>query len=183
MTLVTKTEYAAMRGWGKSYLSNKSVVARIEPALEPHPDNPRRQLVNVEKADEIFRKTSDPSGYLDNPMARRRHRSGTAEFDQAKLDLIRTKNEVAKIELARLKESLLDREEVLQATGKVCGFVLAALLAKADHIGSTAAAMTDPREIKGFFDATIRETFQKICDDLSETLRADSSQGSIKQQS
>jgi outer membrane receptor for monomeric catechols len=69
MQLVTKTQYAAMNDWDKSYLSKKDIVERLKTAMTPDPQNPEKKLVDVEKADLIFKITRDPSRYLNEPTA------------------------------------------------------------------------------------------------------------------
>src|SRR5690606_3863667 len=130
--------------------SKKSVAEKLQPAMEPDPENPRRQLVNVEKADEIFKKTNDPSQYIG-----REEKGSPVETDAysaQRADLTRLNVEKSQIELAQMKGQLLNKEEVIQACAKWGQSVRDKVTASARTFSETAGTMTDAREIKTLFE-------------------------------
>lgn len=174
MTLLTKAKYAALKGWNKSYLSQQSVVEKLTGALVPDPKNPKKTLVNVEKADEIFRVTNDPSKSRKENSAKTSANAGDDAEDKnysaAKHDLTRINIEKGQIELAKLKGQLLNRQEVLDAFAKYGQSVRDQVLSMARPLSEVAATMSDAREIKSEFEKQAKIIFETVTNDLLREL-------------
>ncbi len=180
MTLGTKAEYARQNKVSKANFSKPHIKKLLESAMEPDPNNPKRQLLNFEKADKILEKNQDPSKRLNNPAAAKKdqasQKNGSEETQKSEgYADVRTRHEQIKVQEAELnllerKGQTLMREEVIRATASAGQVLRERLQTSSRTIAEKAATMTSAQEIKSMLDDEYRSMLQMVSDDLMRKL-------------
>lgn len=167
MPLMTKKEYAELKGWSKSYLSKKDTKARIEPAMTV--DAQGRSRIDSDIADKIFAATADParehlrkdapdSDQVANGDAPKKEIELTGyQASRAEREAIKVEQE--KLDLLERKGKTLDLKQVEEAHTASAVIIREHLSAAGRRISEKAATMTDSRAIKSMFDDEIRSAF------------------------
>ena len=165
--LVSKAQYAKLRGWDRSYLSKKDVKARLAPAMEK--DKRGKDCVNVAKADEIFKRETDTSKVRKEMPAEVAADDVDEDFpdlpptmDAARRENIRLKNEDLALKLAAQKGQTLERAGVIGAAGVAGQAIRENIYSLIPGLAERFATMTDAREIRTAMDAALRSCLESV---------------------
>lgn len=179
MTTLSKTEYAKLRGWGKSYIAKLGKQGRLVLTDDGK--------VDVEATDARIEATADPSkqGVADRWAAKRGEPQEPSTGDDAGTDLggydyqaARAKHETHKARIAGLEEAqltgrLLDAERVIQALTDNAAAMRAVLERLPDRIAPVLAAESDPRRVHQLLDdevGRVLDELSRIAEQLPSTI-------------
>jgi len=174
---VTKAEYARIRGWNRSYLSLKKTKERLAPAMVA--DGKGGELVDVEKANEIFRVETD-TAQVRKPSAPAPSRDSSAGEDPAldpesldarRRENLRLKNEELELSLAAQKGQTLPRAGVLSAAAQAGQNIRENLFALVPGLAERFATMTDAREIRTVMDGALRGCLDSVSNDFMRRIQ------------
>ena len=170
---MTKSDYAGLKDWNKSYLSKKSVKARIAPAMVG-------DLIDADIADEIFKTTTDTAKVRKSqPKIQPPNDSvepGTAPPptgapEPGSMDHIRRQQAQAQLDkqlldLAERKGQTLPRAETMAAVAAAGTALREHLQSRNRRLAEQASTMKDAREIKAMLDADDRAMLEMISHDF-----------------
>lgn len=173
--LVTKAEYARLKGWDRSYLSKKETVKKIRPALVKNAAGKTR--VDVKLADEIFSNDTDPSK-VRKATKNTPHEAGavTNEDDAArgfydtKAEREQIRLEQEKLNLAERKGLLLPRAETIRAISAVGMIFRDGLKARTRHLAQQLSTMKDTKEIAAFLEKQDQALLETISHELKRRI-------------
>jgi hypothetical protein len=175
--LVTKAEYARIRGWNRSYLSLKETKARIAPAMVP--DGKGGELVDVAKANEIFkietdtakvRKPSAPAPSCDSAPGEDPDQDPES-MDARRRENLRLKNEELELKLAEQKGLTLPRAGVLSAAAQAGQTIRENFFALVPGLAERFATMNDAREIRTVLDGALRGCLDSVSNDFMRRIQ------------
>lgn len=170
MPLMKKTEYAALKGWSKSYLSKKDIKEKIAPAMTV--DEQGRKRIDSDIADQIFAATADPAReHLRKDAQASETQAGAVDGNDKNPEPLltgyqasRAEREAIKVEQDRLdllerKGKTLDLDQVVEAHSASAVIIREHLSSAGRRIAEKASTMTDSRAIKSMFDEEMRSAF------------------------
>jgi hypothetical protein len=180
MTIISKTEFAARRGWAKSYVSKLANQDRLVLTANGK--------IDLEATEALLDKTSDPSkaAVADRHQQERIQRDVYSQLspltepfstaalpqlipvdgkhpDYQKSRALREHNmaKLAEIELGKAQGSLVSREAVETGAYDAGRLLRDQLFGPLPQLSYDLAAMTDPWQIEKHLTATIRRTLEE----------------------
>jgi hypothetical protein len=164
--LITRAAYARLKKWNRSYLSKKFVKEKMAAAIEQCP-NTGRELVNVEKADIIFKNDINPAKVRKSANADQ-DESASEGYASTRTAREKIKLENEQIALLKIKGETLSKKAVMDACALAGQKLQEHLKAGSRRMSEKFATISDARQIKALMDEEFRKMLEHISDELMQ---------------
>ena len=166
-SILTKTEFARLRGWSPPYVSKLIRLKKLRPpAIRPDGKIDRVQ------AEAMLALSRDPAAALDDDDAPL-FTAGAEDDDDAdesftdvRIVTEKLKQDALRIQLAREAGKLVDKGEVERATFSAARAARDAILTVPAQVAGELAAMNDETQIRAFLSQALREALTRAATDV-----------------
>lgn len=174
MPIMSKAEYAALKGVSRAYLSKKEMKDRLAAAMVT--DKSGKQKIDSDIADTLFKLTQDParlhlSKLKDDEFSEDENKEIRLDgFQKSRAQREALRVEEAQLDLIERKGRLLDRGSVIEACSASGQIIREHLKAAGRRIAEKAATMKDAHAIKSMIDEEHRAALEAASYDFNRRI-------------